>query len=131
MTMPITDIICVAAADEGQLVLSKTPEGRYAWKFLDRPSDVILKANTVQEAIRLGEKWGRDSGFKMQACGYLFTLPEREEHGNNALFSQMVKSLESPNGVYFDEGLGHLCVVHQIPIQARRLYERIRDQLAK
>ena len=116
--MQKTDLISIANSSDGRLYLRKVEPKLFKW-FQDE-TDTGIQSDRVIEAIRLAsEKW---KSFKLLNCGYIYTLPERDEHGNNALFSQMAKSLDSPNGIYFDEDLGHNCIVHQIPLESARLY---------
>ena len=60
-------------------------------------------------------------------CGFRYTLPERDEHGLNALFNQMVASYSSSNGVYFEQELGHPCIVQNASIQARLLWKKLKQ----
>ncbi|MFA6915679.1 MAG: hypothetical protein WC222_04725 [Parachlamydiales bacterium] len=91
--------------------------------FFESPADV--SADSVQEAMRLGFRHWKDRFFKPLGCGFRYNLPERDEHGINALFHQMVASLSSFNGVYFDEELGHLCFVQNASIEARQLWQQL------
>lgn len=93
---------------------------------IDEPTPI--KALTSTEAMKMAyQTWGGQS-FRMLNCGFLYTLPERDEHGMNALFSQMVQSYGSSNGVYFDQELGHNCVVHLASDEARRLWQTLKQQ---
>lgn len=116
--MQTRDLISIATFDEGRLYLRKVEPKLFKW--FQEETDTGIQADRVTEAIRLA--LGKWKSFKLLNCGYVYTLPERDEHGNNALFSQMAKSLDSGNGIYFDEDLGHNCIVHQIPLETARLY---------
>lgn len=107
------------------LFLRKLEPKLYQWFDQDDKTDV--QAETQEEAIRLAYRKWQDRGFQMLPCGYVFTLPERDEHGNNASFSQMGKSLESMTGVYYDEDLGHSCIVNQIPNETRKIYNSLKQ----
>ena len=120
MSIQTRDLISIATIDEGYLYLRKIEPKVFKW--FQEEKDTGVQADRVTEAIRLAESQWKSKGFKLLNCGYVYTLPERDEHGNNALFSQMAKSLDSGNGVYFDEDLGHNCIVHQIPLETARFY---------
>lgn len=109
------------------LFLRKLDSKRFQWFHQVSGVEIAtsVEASTIEEALRLARREWKRENFQPLLCGYLFTLPERDEHGNNALFCQMVKSLESMTGVYFEEELGHNCIVHQIPQAARSLYESL------
>jgi len=84
-------------------------------------------ASTVEEALRLAHRlWKRDI-FRPMICGFRYTLPERDEHGMNALFHQMAASYSSPSGIYFDEALGHNCCVHNASQEALDLWRKLND----
>jgi len=57
----------------------------------------------------------------MVNCGFRYTLPERDEHGYNALFHQMAASYATSNGVYFDEESGNNCFVNFASEEAKNL----------
>lgn len=85
-----------------------------------------ISASTIEEAIRLGRKHWKRKSFRTIGCGFRYTLPERDEHGMNALFHQMAASYSHPAGVYFDEELGHNCRVDNASQEALDLW-RIKD----
>jgi hypothetical protein len=87
--------------------------------------ETIVTAQTVEEAIRLGRNHWKDHSFRTLNCGFRYTLPERDEHGMNALFCQMAASYASSNGVYFDDELGHNCFVQAASIEARNLLKTL------
>lgn len=122
-------LIMVAKIENGLLFLRKLEPRKFQWFQYDGKEETPepIQSEELAEAIRLGNKEWKFQGFTPLPCGYVFTLPERDEHGNNALFSQMAKSLETPNGVYFDEDLGHNCIVHQIPTATRLLYNQLKS----
>jgi len=92
------------------------PNKRYGWLRQGASTDV--EAPSISEAIRKGALKWKEEGFRPIRCGTLFTLPERDEHGQNALFYQLVESSKSPNGVFFDPTLGSLCMVRESSQQA-------------
>ena len=120
MSIQTRDLISVASINGGNLYLRKVEPKVFKW-FQDEV-DTGLQSDRVIEALRLAESKWKSNGFKLLNCGFIYTLPERDEHGNNALFSQMAKSLDSGNGIYFDEDLGHNCIVQQIPLESALFY---------
>lgn len=107
--MPISEIVHVAkihpAKKKPAYLFLKEDEAGFYWDGAD------FRAKTLQEAIALGEKNWKLDHFKLLGCGFLYTLPERDEHGMNATFAQMAKSQATPTGRYFEKSLGHLCFV--------------------
>ena len=87
------------------------------------PTDI--SAETSEEALRLAHRQWKGSDFRTLRCGYRFTLPERDEIGSNALFHQMAASYATMNGVYFDDELGHQCIVKDASQEAYDLYKRL------
>ncbi len=119
------EIIHIGRISKQFLYLKKLSEDRYGWfhEGSDARSPEVVGVN-IEEAIRLAKQhWKKDS-FYLLPCGYRFTLPERDEHGMNALFCQAVKSLHSINGIYYDEDLGHNCIVNQIPLETQALIRK-------
>ena len=112
------------------LLLRKVHDNHYAWFLEDREKEeqTEISAPNIEEAIRLAKKNWKHNFFKLIPSGFRFTLPERDEHGNNALFYQAVRSLNSMNGIYFDEELGCNCIVHQIPLRIRELYTKFKSK---
>ena len=111
--------------------------GKQTYLFLQRKADEFVwyensqitehKAKTVEEAIRLIWKLRKKPGisFRMLNCGRLYTLPERDEHGTPALFHQMVASYKTPTGTYYNEQLGHDCIVEHPSDEALRLLKKL------
>jgi hypothetical protein len=83
--------------------------------------ETSVRAQTIEEAIRLGRSHWKNHAFRTLTCGFRYTLPERDEHGMNALFYQMAASYSSSNGIYFDDELGHNCFVQAASLEARNL----------
>lgn len=81
-----------------------------------------------EEAMRLARLHWKSHSFRTVNCGFRYTLPERDEHGINALFYQMAASYSSPNGVYFDEELGNNCFVNFASQEARDIWQRLKIQ---
>lgn len=124
--MQTRDLISIATIDADQRLYLRKVEPKL-FKWYQEETDTGIQSDRVIEAIRLAENEWKSKGFKQLNCGYVYTLPERDEHGNNALFSQMAKSLDSGNGIYFDEDLGHNCTVQQIPLESARLYRSLKS----
>lgn len=90
--------------------------------------ELDVSGDNIEEAIRLAiRKWKNDN-FCTLICGFRYNLPERDEHGINALFHQMVASYCSINGVYYDEELGNNCFVQHASIEARQLWHQLKSQ---
>ena len=84
-----------------------------------------LCATTIQEALLKIKKQYKIESFRFVNCGFRYTLPERDEHGINALFFQMKASYNSSNGVYFDELAGNNCHVQFASDEAKELMRRL------
>ena len=101
----------------------------FRW-FEEKGSDEIetpVFGNSPEEAIRQANRhWKLNMAFRTVICGFRFTLPERDEHGSNALFHQMVASYSSMNGFYFDEELGHNCIIQNASKESRELWDRLK-----
>lgn len=111
------------------LFLRKESPDRYIWFAVDKEGQekaTPVSASSAEGAIKIAREHWHNNFFRTIKCGFRFTLPERDEHGNNALFNQMNLSLGSFNGVYYDEELGHNCVVHQIPLSTRLIWEKLK-----
>ncbi len=109
--------------------LRKRGERDFAWFIEKDPGlemETDVSADNIEEAIRLAvRKWKYDS-FTTVICGFRYTLPERDEHGINALYHQMASSYSSMNGIYYDEELGNNCFVQNASIEARNLWTRLK-----
>lgn len=107
------------------LFLRKKEDYHYCWYMQSNHSDfedeTTVTASTIEEALRLAKRTWKENFFRTLNCGFRYTLPERDEHGMNALYYQMVASYNSMNGVYFDDELGHNCYVQNASIEARNL----------
>jgi hypothetical protein len=114
----------------GTLYLRQKEPNLFLWYQEDAQGnerETSVAAPTIEEALRLGARQWREDYFQTLGCGYRFTLPERDEHGMNALFCQMSAALQTMNGVYFDEDLGHHCSVKQIPSAAYELWIKLKN----
>lgn len=111
------NIVYLAEIFDGKkipLALVNDGDGIFYWCQDGKPTDVV--ASSSEEAFKKARKKWKEFGFQPVLCGTKFTLPERDEHGSPASYQDMRKSLASMNGVYFDEALGHNCIVRDIPI---------------
>lgn len=110
------------------LLLRKIDPHTYTWFRLRNSEEVItpISSSTIPQAIQLASKQWKEDGFRTVNCGFRYTLPERDEHGCNALFHQMVSSYNSMNGVYFDEELGHNCIVNFASSEGRDLWSKLK-----
>lgn len=118
----IESLVHVANVGSETLFLRKSAEGQFQWMNQENP--VSGEFDSLEKALEYA--W-RQEGFTPMACGYKFTLPERDEHGTPALFEEMAKSLNSMTGIYFDEREGHNCIVNQIPSNTRRFFEHLKS----
>lgn len=113
------------------LLLRKDDPVRYTWYEEYEPTkerSTEIFAPTAEEAIRQAYSNWKEDNFRTINCGFRYTLPERDEHGNNALFHQMVASYSSMNGIYFDEELGHNCFINFASDEAKKLWKELQSQ---
>lgn len=107
-----------------QLLFLKKVEPRlYTWFEGDSATEIT--ADTIEEVIRLARRHWKEESFRPMMCGFRYTLPERDEHGINALYWQMALSYNSPNGIYFDEEIGCNCIVQNASLEARQLWKEL------
>lgn len=112
------------------LLLRKEDPVRYAWYEDHSGQEKItpIFASTAEEAIKQAYLNWKEQLFRTINCGFRYSLPERDEHGNNALFHQMVASYSSMNGIYFDEDLGYNCFVNFASDEAKKLWKELQSQ---
>lgn len=111
--------------------LRKDVNGHFTWnEEIDQKNEnaTSVSAQTIEEAMRLAPKHWKNQFFKALICGFRYTLPERDEHGINALFHQMVASYSTSNGIYYDEELGNNCFVQNASDEAYQLWQRLKEQ---
>ena len=87
-----------------------------------------VKAHSIEEAMRLAHKNWKFDAFETVLCGFVYDDPVRDEHGRNAYFYQMVASLNSLTGVYFDEKLGYSQFVKNNSREAEDLWRRLKSE---
>ncbi len=95
------------------LELMLEDDGIFRWYRGKAPTEVA--GATFQEAMKKGAAAWRLNYFSSVRCGTKFSLPERDEHGTPATYREMQLSLQSMNGVFFDEASGHVAIVKEIP----------------
>lgn len=134
MTAPSTPhkIIHAARIDRGgplpcYLLLKQVDLYHFVWMEKREEGEVKTPvfSKTVGEALRLAREHWKQHSFRTVNCGMVYTLPERDEHGMNALFYQMTASYSSPNGVFFDDEYGHNCFVNFASQEALRLWKTV------
>lgn len=115
-----------ASGEQGKyLYLRKINPHSYSW-FEESEKETSVNAFTIEEALRLANRTWKSAYFRMVNCGFRYTLPERDEHGINALFYQMVASYTSFNGIYFDEEIGCNCFVQFASDEAKYLWKLLK-----
>lgn len=110
------------------LILRQLDPHTYQWFKEDEPGQEApteIQALTVLEAIHKAEKKWFQNDFRTILCGFRYSLPERDEHGVNALFHQMAASYSTSGGVYFDEEVGYNCIVQFASAEALSLFRRL------
>ena len=126
----LSNLIHVGKIGRRLLFLRKLTPQHFEWFFWDDQGSETatdIKSINAEEALRLASRTWKEDYFQAMNCGFRYTLPERDEHGNNALFYQMVASYSSPSGVYFDDELGGNCIVHNASLEARQLWNRLKS----
>jgi hypothetical protein len=94
----------------------------------DSEVETSISGATVEEALWNARRFWKKQGFRTVNCGFRYTLPERDEHGCNALFHQMAASYGSFNGVYFDEDLGHNCFINFASQEALEIWKQVQSR---
>lgn len=113
------------------IFLRKTdPEGYRWYECLNdsEEEETPVAAQTIQEAIRLAVRHWNKQAYRNVNCGFRYTLPERDEHGDNAYFHQMASSQSSMNGVYYDEELGNNCYVQNASTESFDLWRKLKRE---
>ena len=116
--------------DGTYLFLRKESANSFRWWKEIEPTeiDTDVEAKTIEEAIRLANSHWKKEAFRTVICGFRYTLPERDEHGTNALFHHMISSYSTPTGVYHDDELGHACHVQAASDEALRIWKKLKQQ---
>jgi hypothetical protein len=132
----IPKLIHVARIQNGSpiptyLFLRKLNPQLYTWFEQgknDAETETSVSASNAEEAMRLAYRHWQNHSFRMLNCGFRYNLPERDEHGINALFHQMVASYSSSNGIYFDEDQGNNCFINFASEEARKLWKKLKSK---
>lgn len=122
----MTKLIHIASINKGgqhYLFLKEITPHHYVWF---EGKDESVSAPTIPAAITAARNHWRANSFRLVNCGFRYTLPERDEHGMNALYHQMAASYATQNGVYFDEELGHNCLVQNASQEALNLWKELK-----
>lgn len=112
------------------LFLRKKEPNLFSWFIQDndKENETEVNADSIQVALQKARRYWKPNWFKTLNCGFRYALPERDEHGMNALFYQMAASYQTSNGIYFDEELGHDCFINFASLQARSLLHDLKNQ---
>lgn len=105
------------------LLLKAISPTQYKWFELDNQNETEteIEGTTIRDAIQKARKFWKNDSFQSLNCGFIYTLPERDEHGIDALFQEMHASYSSPNGVFYNDTLGHNCFVQNASLEALAL----------
>lgn len=133
MTNKLIHVGTIREKNEGKrtLFLRECAPKEYLWfaETVDGTEEPTgLVSETIEDSLRIAHKHWRHSQFQGLRCGFRYTLPERDEHGMNALFFQMAASLSAFNGIYFDQELGHNCFVQNASQDAVDLWHKLRKE---
>lgn len=106
------------------LLLREIAPFHYAWAIDkgDKEEETGVVAPTVADALIFARRHWKRNAFRTVLCGFRYTLPERDEHGCNALFHQMIASYSTSGKVYFDEELSSNCIVFHASDEAISLW---------
>lgn len=130
MTSKLIHVAEIQLPQKGKvpLYLREISPHEYRWFQVseagEKKTDVV--GITIEEALKLAHRHFRHDYFRTLNCGFRYTLPERDEHGMNALFHQLAASHSTLDGVYFDEELGHNCTVQNASQEAIKLLKNIK-----
>lgn len=113
------------------LLLRQKDPSFYAW-YEEQPNgeekETEAGGSNIEEALRQAHKLFKPYSFRTIICGFRYSLPERDEHGINALFHQMVASYSSFDNIYFDQDVGHNCYVQNASHEALDLWHRLKSE---
>lgn len=116
---------------ERMLFLRQKDPSYFAWYQVEPNGEEVeteVGGPNIEEALRVARKQWKIFFFQLLNCGFRYTLPERDEHGSNALFHQMVASYASFNGVYFDQDVGFNCYVQFASQKALDLWAQLKKE---
>ncbi len=114
------------------LYLRNTGKSGFVWFHQPNETEEAteIRGDNAETAIYNARQQWKDQFFTTLKCGFRFTLPERDEIGSNALFHQMYASYAIMNGVYFDEEVGHQCIVREASSEALNLMKTLQARNA-
>lgn len=107
----------LAKGSSGDYVLREETPGNFQW-FLHGKA-VGVNCSSLKDSLKSGFKSFKNDQFRPLHCGTKFSLPERDEHGEPAIFSELVRSLASSNGQYYDPLYGQNFIVKEYPTLMR------------
>lgn len=113
------------------LFLRRLENNRFTWfEETDQNQEIETEVTgiNIEEAIQKAWIFWKPQFFRPVNCGFQYYLPERDEHGINALFHKMCASYLSMNGVYYDEELGNNCSVQFASKEALGIMQRLKKQ---
>ena len=122
-------LIYTAEGTKPLFLRQKSPH-EFCWFIIKNGQEMEtpIVAPNIEEAMRLAFLQWKHDYFRPLNCGFRYTLPERDEHGLNALFHQMAASYASINGVYYDEELGNNCFVQNASSAARQMWLTLKNE---
>ncbi len=124
-------VAVIRAWGEGKryLFLREVAPFQYVWFVEKEGSEVAtpVTAPTIPDALIFARRHWKSESFRTVICGFRYTLPERDEHGCNALFHQMVASYSTSGRVYFDADLGNNCIVYHASDEAVSLWHKLQQ----
>lgn len=122
--------IIVQGGEVCYLLLRKIDFHQFSWfeRIHGAEKETPVQAFAFEEAMQKARKHWKLHEFRTVNCGFRYTLPERDEHGTNALFHQMAASYSAPNGIYFDDELGNNCIVNFASAEARSVWKELKQE---
>jgi len=119
------------ARKETLMLLRQVDNDRYLW-FQDDghggETETTIDACNIEEAMRLAHREWKQQHFTTIKCGFRYSQTVRDTHGCNAYFYQMVESLKSLTGVYFDDEIGHPCLVQFNSREAKDIWKQLEKE---
>lgn len=111
------------------LLLKEAAPYHYVW-FIEKEEEEIetaISAPTIDDALKFARQFWKQDSFRTLICGFRYTLPERDEHGCNAFFHQMISSYSNSGKVYFDDDLGSNCFVANASTEALAFWRYLQN----
>lgn len=85
-------------------------------------------APSLEEAFLEAQLTWKSQGYRTISCGFCYSLPERDEHGVNALFCQMVVSYSVFNGICHDAETGGSYFVEHASREALDIWKLLKKE---